>query len=331
MNINIQKILSCQQFDLTHINRYRTEVMGVAAISILLCHMPANVSQTPHLLGLLLSSLGMFGNSIFFFLSGVGMWFSLNKAEVNYKTWYKRRLLRLLVPYVLISFFIQLIHLCYGGNNLLDMARYILGLSFWLNGKGAWFVWALFVLYLTTPFLKKIFDQKWSLAYLSAVCVLDLLINLIPSSYNSIMLGVQQICSNAPIFFIGLWSAKYINQGFHVSIIGILAIHIILAVIRLIFHAHWFSMVVFAACPSVIIACCLIRLLNLQTNKTLLFFGSITLESYLFNTSLPGVFKLIPALATPSMDPVRYLLVLIVGIVLSIPVNHLAKAINKSL
>ena len=90
-------------------------------------------------------------------------------------------------------------------------------------------------------------------------------------------------------------------------------------------------MVVFAACPSVIIACCLIRLLNLQTNKTLLFFGSITLESYLFNTSLPGVFKLIPALATPSMDPVRYLLVLIVGIVLSIPVNHLAKAINKSL
>ena len=54
------------KFDLAQISVYRGELMGVAAIAIILCHAPANIPQIPLVLGRVLSALGMFGNPTFF-------------------------------------------------------------------------------------------------------------------------------------------------------------------------------------------------------------------------------------------------------------------------
>ena len=78
-------------FDLSQVSKYRSELMGLAAIAILLCHAPANIPQMNPIIGSLLSALGMYGNPTFFFLSGVGMYFSLSKSNYIYSLggWYK--------------------------------------------------------------------------------------------------------------------------------------------------------------------------------------------------------------------------------------------------
>lgn len=79
-------------FDLDLISKFRKELMGVAAISIILCHAPANIPEMNPILAFLLKSLGMFGNPTFFFLSGVGMYFSLSrKNAISIYSWYQKR------------------------------------------------------------------------------------------------------------------------------------------------------------------------------------------------------------------------------------------------
>ena len=67
-------------FNLEWISKYRTEIMGFAAILIILCH--ANVAGvvTPCLVRRLLG-LGNVGVDIFLFVSGIGMYYSLSKVN----------------------------------------------------------------------------------------------------------------------------------------------------------------------------------------------------------------------------------------------------------
>ena len=64
-------------FQLSKISEYRTELMGMSAILILICHSVAYI-EMPRILHYVLS-LGNIGVDLFLFLSGMGMWFSLTK------------------------------------------------------------------------------------------------------------------------------------------------------------------------------------------------------------------------------------------------------------
>ena len=62
--------------------KYRTELMGVATILIILCHMPAHEVVMPSPLAMMLSHGGA-GCDIFLFLSGLGMYCSLNQHKAS--------------------------------------------------------------------------------------------------------------------------------------------------------------------------------------------------------------------------------------------------------
>lgn len=64
-------------FQLRKISKYRTELMGMSAILILVCHSVAYI-EMPRILQYVLS-FGNIGVDLFLFLSGMGMWFSLTK------------------------------------------------------------------------------------------------------------------------------------------------------------------------------------------------------------------------------------------------------------
>ena len=64
-------------FQLSKISEYRTELMGMSAMLILICHSVAYI-EMPRILHYVLS-LGNIGVDLFLFLSGMGMWFSLTK------------------------------------------------------------------------------------------------------------------------------------------------------------------------------------------------------------------------------------------------------------
>lgn len=83
---------------------YRTELMGIATILIIVCHMPVFGVVMPHWLQTILGCCG-FGVDIFLFLSGMGMYNSYVTSRMKNKTvlrWLAKRYLRIVVPLVLI-------------------------------------------------------------------------------------------------------------------------------------------------------------------------------------------------------------------------------------
>lgn len=82
------------------LSKYRTQLMGVAALLIILCHAPQYGVDIQGVSRKLLV-FGNIGVDVFLFLSGMGCWFSLTKSP-NYFPWLKRRFLRIFIPYTIV-------------------------------------------------------------------------------------------------------------------------------------------------------------------------------------------------------------------------------------
>ena len=67
------------------ISKFRSELMGLATIGILMCHAHPNGVNLPFPLDNIFG-LGQMGVMLFFFLSGIGLSFSLGKVELSCKS-----------------------------------------------------------------------------------------------------------------------------------------------------------------------------------------------------------------------------------------------------
>lgn len=66
--------------DLSKVSLYRTQLMGIAAILIVLCHASLYGVQMCSVLSTILN-IGNIGVDVFLFLSGMGCYYSLNKPK----------------------------------------------------------------------------------------------------------------------------------------------------------------------------------------------------------------------------------------------------------
>lgn len=76
--------IKCRRFyqlNLGNLSLYRSELMGIATMLIIVCHAPAYGVEIPAWLSRVLSS-GGFGVDIFLFLSGMGMYHSLSLIHI---------------------------------------------------------------------------------------------------------------------------------------------------------------------------------------------------------------------------------------------------------
>ena len=62
------------------ISKYKSELMGICAIGVILCHTAMVGIILPKPLAVI-AGLGQLGTSGFLFLSGMGMWFSLSNIN----------------------------------------------------------------------------------------------------------------------------------------------------------------------------------------------------------------------------------------------------------
>ena len=91
-------------FNLGLISKCRAALMGMATIGILMCHAPSNGVSLPFHLNSILA-LGQMGVMIFFLVSGLGLYYSTRRMEYSaggIAAWYRKRLVRLFVPYLII-------------------------------------------------------------------------------------------------------------------------------------------------------------------------------------------------------------------------------------
>lgn len=142
-----------QIFSIKDISTYRSELMGWAIVWIMMLHFTFTQIKP---LGFI-SQFGFAGVEIFMLVSGLGLYFSLDRDDCIGR-FYKRRLLRIFPTYYIIGIFASLF--LFNDNILTYLFRYST-IGFWTRGTyWEWYVPSIVVLYLLAPFLKILIDKR---------------------------------------------------------------------------------------------------------------------------------------------------------------------------
>lgn len=180
-------------YNLSDLSIYRTQMMGIATIMIIICHSCASKVIMPSFLAYLFR-FGNIGVDIFLFLSGIGLYYSLSKNNLNskedYMSFYKRRIYRIYIPYLMVFIPSCLVFMLLGEYSVCDSIFCLSTLEYWLFHRGAWFVSLIVLLYLVAPFLYRalIGKHKWIIA-LGIIIALMILSDIYLSKTN-----LQQVC-----------------------------------------------------------------------------------------------------------------------------------------
>lgn len=154
------------------LSKYRTQLMGIAILLVVLVHTPFDDSNLIFPLRLL-HRMGYGGVDFFFLLSGLGIYFAYQKESI--KTFYKRRFMRIL-PYYLPIVLLFSIFFLYR-NGLIEIGgiftRFFL-VDYWLNSSGGlgWYIPTALLFYLLTPLIMKIVDFKNYKSVILAILIL---------------------------------------------------------------------------------------------------------------------------------------------------------------
>lgn len=329
-----------QNVRLSDLSTYRTQLMGIAALMIIICHANTYHVLLPNFLASLLR-WGNLGVDIFLFLSGIGLYYSLNRRQLctrsDYISFYKRRFTRILIPYWMVylpaCIFFMIMGMYSFGDSLLCLST----IEYWLFHRGAWFVSMILVLYLAAPVLYKTIstDNKWVIAA-GIIVALTILCNIPVNDHSSdsILYNMQWAFNRVPSFILGITIGSSCKNGKQIPPSQILLFSlsgIIMSVSIGVWKCLWLII------PTILyFLIILIKLLeNTRIDNGLKFLGEISLESYLTNITL----KLILGALIPSYfsSPVfighylDYAAVIVLGILIAKKIHIISKKITTDL
>ncbi len=209
-------------FDLYEISRVRPYLMGIATLWITLYHCKyLNLFASPfltrtRLLGMLtrIETIGNCGVDLFFFLSGLGLYFSYEKLLKSHphpmKAFYRRRYRRTLPSILIVTV------LTFGMVERADLANWAGGVFlyglYWptLERGNFWFLSAILVLYLVYPLIHRGIQGKRGTAGTFAIILGTVALAMIlrfasPSYYYGH--AFLMLC-RLPVFLLGAWAGK---------------------------------------------------------------------------------------------------------------------------
>lgn len=136
-------------FTLQSISKYRTELMGIAIIGVLIGHIIAFNQLDYPVIDSIAHGIHTAG---FLFLSGYGVYYSLSKNGSSGQ-FYVRRFWRFYVPFLLIYLPFLLRTIFTGNFNIFAFLSRITTLTFWIDGNvdGMWYISVSLILYLLVP------------------------------------------------------------------------------------------------------------------------------------------------------------------------------------
>lgn len=302
--------------DLSLFSKYRTELMGIAAIMIIACHAPASGVIMPKWLALILTQ-GNIGVDIFLLLSGMSCWYSLSARPAGGGNFLKKRYTRILVPYLIIYIPYNVLCLFLGRYTIPESIASILTLEFWLYHRGAWFVSVLIPLYLACPLLNKLFSYKWKWYVVIALILALVMFTLYdtPDSKTDVLHNIQYTLRRVPSFIVGFAFAEWCKSDKQIGLMWIIGGAILYLVVRLCLHTSDFLFLIVPFVCYLLIEC--VKMLKTTfAEACMIFMGTISLESYLTNISMNSLLKaIIPSYFDSTLFNGRYLeyIVVIVG------------------
>ena len=280
------------------LSKYRTELMGIATILVLLCHARPNGVVLPDLV-LTIMGLGQFGVQVFLFLSGIGIYYSLNSSKQNVKliTWYKKRFVRLFLPYLIICGPILVISLFDQDVTVQYILLRLSTIGYWTGEKGvAWFVAALVPFYLISPLINKLLilgKYKRNIIFLCLFFSPAIVLNMIPQNMAEGNISVAHFMQTIivfPSFILGFYLAPCVakKQLLSYKAVVMFVVSLIMLFLLTLYMTGLKSYWLFILLALGLV--CKVLEYSPLLSSVLLFIGTISLESYLFNVSLPEVY-----------------------------------------
>lgn len=319
---------------LSDLSLRRTQLMGVAALMILVCHASASHVLMPHWLSKLMD-LGNYGVDIFLLLSGLGLYYSLDKNPIT-SIWggviyLKRRCYRILIPYWIVYVPYCIVFLLLGiysfGKSLLCLSA----MEYWLFHRGAWFVSLILILYLLAPALYRLISEKnswaWTIVLISVITVLCKINVGIPDRYN-VLFNIQFAFSRVPSFVLGMVAGRACKENKTITVIWLVALAIaglaLAKVLRLGYLTAWMIIPLVVYVINVILEWAQ----ESWIKESMTFLGKISLESYLTNIALGSMLStLVPAYISSPLFYGKYLqyaIVIVVGLLLAWVISRIS-------
>ena len=203
-------MIKIKDIELTNISRYRGELMGMAMIFIILFHV--SLPQSDMFFGL--RRMGNIGVDMFFFLSGIGLWFSWTKNP-SYKHFFKRRYLRI-YPTWLVMASLYYIPRFRGGDIMawIDLIGDItINWDFWLHDELTfWYIPATMMLYLFAPAYMELIRKHPIYRWLPVVMIMWCILVQYVTPIHDIFGHIEIFWSRVPIFFIGINMGEMVRR-----------------------------------------------------------------------------------------------------------------------
>lgn len=299
--------------------------MGISAILILCVHAVGNKVSMPHFICSVLT-LGQLGVDMFLILSGIGMYYSLSNWNGRIVDWYKRRFIRLLLPYfgIAIPYYLFLLI-----SNQIDLPSAIFSistLSFWFRHDASWFIALLIPLYLITPLLRKLPNREYGIwTVLCGIIALSVSFRFMDGG-GDFLRNVTFVSYHVPAYFIGYGIAPYVKQGKTIRVEWCVLVPLMMFVALNYFGVADMMLLLFPLLGTI---CLVLPLIKCDIiHKYFSFMGKISLESYLTNTMLPAFLSYVGLHWFSAYSYLNYgnylfyALVIIIGIFLSALINR---------
>lgn len=275
-------------FNLSIFSTYRTELMGIATVLIIVCHMPCFGVVMPHWMSTLFGSCG-FGVDMFLFLSGMGIYNSYVGNSRKHRSllyWWFKRYIRIVLPLIVLVVPIGLLGGNWHSRPFLAVLLEISGFGSYSGHSALWFISCILVLYIFTPLFHKLFVSRWKWHWLLVLSVACYTYAYLPPN-NSI---AHFMLNRWPIYFLGYVLSDSINRKKNAKlwlyVYLPLTLYVFLYILNHRFGLH-FSLFVFQGVMMVTVFALFMKSCSCaRIHKLLIFIGSISLESYITNEYL---------------------------------------------
>ena len=184
--------------------------MGFAIIIVMLFHVP--LSRLDPFFGL--RRMGNLGVDIFFFLSGIGLWYSWAKQQ-DWRRFYLNRGLRIYPAWLIVAgyFYISRFHGTTTASYVDLAGDIIVNWDFWLHDELTfWYVPATMMLYLFAPPYMELVRRHPIYRWLVVLPLMWCIIVQYVAPVHQAVGHIEIFWSRVPIFFLGINFAEAVRQ-----------------------------------------------------------------------------------------------------------------------